>query len=296
LALQAQGRKKRVAVVDFDYATVQGGVNQMFGQPVDVGKGICDLLVKHLVQDGTYSVIERRALEKVLAEQNFSNSDRANPATAAKIGKILGLDAIIVGSITQFGADTKSTIGGVGHSKTKAIVQVDARIIDVDTGEILVATDGHGESSRSSTSLLGGGSGWSGFGGGNVDFGESNFQSTIIGEAVKQATDQLSTNLVAGAGKLQAHVTSIEATVAFADASTVVLNAGAKAGLKVGDQLSVERVKQEIKDPDTGSVLRRLTDKIGVITVSEVDDKSAVCKIVSGGGFNKGDVAKSVTQ
>ncbi|HEY1262921.1 MAG TPA: CsgG/HfaB family protein, partial [Terriglobales bacterium] len=76
---QAAPRKKRVAIMDFDYGTVHSGVAAIFGQDVDVGKGISDLLVKYLVKDGTYSVIERKALDKILAEQNFSNSDRANP-------------------------------------------------------------------------------------------------------------------------------------------------------------------------------------------------------------------------
>ena len=101
LPLPRRGRKKRVAVFDFDYATVQSASAAAFGTNVDVGRGIADLTVKYLVQDGTYSVIERKAMDKVLAEQNFSNSDRANPNSAAKIGKLLGVDAIIVGSVTQ---------------------------------------------------------------------------------------------------------------------------------------------------------------------------------------------------
>jgi len=114
-AAPAPVRKKRVAVFDFDYATVHSSVAAIFGQDVDIGKGISDLLVKYLVKDGTYSVIERKALDKILAEQNFSNSDRANPNSAAKIGKLLGVDTIIVGSITQFGNETKNTnIGGAG--------------------------------------------------------------------------------------------------------------------------------------------------------------------------------------
>ncbi len=81
----------------------------MFGTNVDVGKGIVDLLVTGLVKDGSYSVIERKALDKILAEQNFSNSNRADPNSAAKIGKLLGVDAIIEGSITEFGNETKKT-------------------------------------------------------------------------------------------------------------------------------------------------------------------------------------------
>ena len=62
----------------------------IFGQDVDVGKGISDLMVTYLVKDGSYSVIERKALDKIMAEQNFSNSDRANPTSAAKTRKTAG--------------------------------------------------------------------------------------------------------------------------------------------------------------------------------------------------------------
>ena len=63
---QAQG-KKRVAVLNFDYATVQSDVRAIFGGNQDVGKGIADLLVNRLVSSGVYSVIERKALDKILA-------------------------------------------------------------------------------------------------------------------------------------------------------------------------------------------------------------------------------------
>ena len=96
-------------------------VSAIFGRNVDVGKGVTDLLVSYLVKDGSYSVIERKALDKILAEQNFSNSDRADADSAAKIGKLLGVDAIIVGSITQFGNDTKNTgVGGVGAGRASS--------------------------------------------------------------------------------------------------------------------------------------------------------------------------------
>src|SRR5580658_8675783 len=222
-----QGRKKRVAIFDFDFATVQTSSAAVFGQNVDVGKGISDLLVKYLVQDGTYSVIERKAMDKILAEQNFSNSDRADANSAAKIGKLLGVDAIIVGSVTQFGYDNKNTnvggggggwggfgVGGFSHKKSKAVVVVDARLVNIDTAEIMGVADGKGESSRESTSLLGGGSNWHGFGGGAVDFGSSDFQQTILGEAVNAAVTEMSTELVADAPKLVTRTISVEGVVA----------------------------------------------------------------------------------
>ncbi|HUJ31361.1 MAG TPA: CsgG/HfaB family protein [Candidatus Acidoferrum sp.] len=306
---QPQGRKKRVAIFDFDYATVQTASSAMFGSNVDIGKGISDLLVKYLVQDGTYSVIERKALDKILGEQNFSNSDRANPTSAAKIGKLLGVDAIIVGSITQFGNETKNTniggaggglgrfgVGGFGQKKSKAIVNIDARIVDIDTAEILGVASGHGESKRESTSMTGGGGGWTGFGGGHVDFGASDFQQTIIGEAVNLAVKDMSTGLIADNTKLVTRTIVVTGLVAAVDGGQIVLNVGAKAGVKVGDQLTVERVTKEIKDPATGQVIRRLANQIGVVRVTDVDDISSVCAPVSGTDFKVGDSVKTVTQ
>jgi curli biogenesis system outer membrane secretion channel CsgG len=305
----AQARRKRVAVFDFDYATVRTNTAALFGTDIDVGKGIADLLVKNLVTDGTYSVIERKALDKILAEQNFSNSDRANPTSAAKLGKLLGVDAIIVGSITQFGNETKNLkiggvggalggfgIGGIGKKDSKAIVQLDARLVDIDTAEILGVAEGKGESKRSSTSLLGGGGNWHGFGAGAVDFGSSDFQQTILGEAVKAATDQMTTGVIGSSGKLQMRVVKVEGLVAAVDGGQIVLNVGAKTGIKVGDHMSIERVTKEIKDPATGAVLRRMTSKLGELEVTDVDEISAVCRVVSGTGFKIGDVAKTAVQ
>ena len=305
----AGGRKKRVAVFDFDYATVRTHSAALFGSDVDIGKGMADLLVKHLVKDGTYSVIERKAMDKILAEQNFSNSDRANPNSAAKLGKLLGVDAIIVGSITQFGNDDKHTnvggagggfgrfgVGGFSKKSSKAVVGVDARLVDIDTAEILGVAEGKGESKRESTSLLGGGGGWSGFGAGNVDMGSSNFENTIIGEAVKQAMEQLSTEVIANNSKLVTRTITVEGLVADVDGGQVILNVGGKNGVKVGDTLNVERVTREVKDPATGKVLRRVSSPVGVVKVTSVDDGSSVCSVVSGTGFKVGDAVKTITQ
>jgi curli biogenesis system outer membrane secretion channel CsgG len=295
--------------MDFDYATVQSSTSALFGTNVDVGKGIADLLVTDLVEDGTYSLIERKALDKIMAEQNFSNSNRADPTSAAKLGKLLGVDAILVGSITQFGNETKKTnlgggggswggygLGGIGHSKSNANVGIDARLVNVDTGEIMAVAEGKGTSSRSSTSLLGGGGNWHGFGGGNADFGSSDFQQTIIGEATKQAVDQLVTDLISDSSKVGVRTITVEGLVAAVDGGQIILNVGARAGVKVGDQLQVMRVTREIKDPATGAVIRRLTTSIGIVRATDVDDASAVCVPVSGTGFKTGDAVKSVTQ
>lgn len=160
----------------------------------------------------------------------------------------------------------------------------------------MAVADGKGESARSSTSLLGGGGNWHGFGAGGVDFGSSDFQNTIIGEAVKAAVDQMSKGVIDGNAKLAVRTIKVEGVVAFVEMGKVVLNVGAKNGVKVGDQMNVERVSQEIKDPTTGKVIRRMSSQVGKIEISDVDDISAVGKVVTGAGFKVGDVVKSVTQ
>ena len=301
-------QKKRVAVMDFEYSTVRSTVASIFGTDQDVGKGISDLIVDRLVTGGVYSVIERKALDKILAEQNFSNSDRADPASAAKIARILGVDAIIIGSITQFGRDDKSTsigggavggitdrfgIGGVRRKEAKAVVVINARLIDTSTAEILAVASGKGESQRSGTSLIGAGGGGGGAGGGAVDMHSSNFGATILGEAVAQAVTQLSGQLDQNAARLPTVKVSVQGLVADATGGVLILNVGSKAGLKVGDRLEVRRKIRDIKDPATGQILRSVEDKVGDVTISEVDQSSAVGSFTGSSPAKVGDVVKS---
>jgi len=282
--------KKRVAVLDFDYATVHNYVASIFGSDIDVGKGIADLMVTRLVNDGVYSVIERKALGKILNEQNFSNSDRANSDTAAKIGRVLGVEAIIVGSITQFGRDDKSLgvgggalggltgrfgVGAVGKRQAKAVVGISARMVNTETGEILAVAEGKGESKRSGLLLGGAGGSYGGAGGGAVDMSSRNFADTILGEAVGQAVTDVARQLDDKASSLPTVALQISGLVADVSGNTLILNVGSKAGVKAGDRLSVFRQGRQIKDPATGKVLKTIVTKVGDVTITEVEDTSS---------------------
>ena len=304
----AADAKKSVAVLNFDYATVQSGVAAIFGTNQDVGKGVADLLVEKLVKSGQFRVIERKAIDKIMAEQNFSNSDRADSTTAAKIGKLIGADAIIIGSITQFGRDDKKTnvggsvfggqmskygIGGVGASKAKAVVGLSARMVSVNTGEILAVANGMGESTRSGTSLIGSGGGAGSAAAGMLDMTSSNFANTVLGEAVNSATLKLATELDANASRLPTTTVSLNGLVADVSGNSLVLNIGSKAGVKVGDKLTVSRVGREIRDPATGKVIRRVEERLGEVTISEVDESSAVGNYSGTGAVKVGDAVKN---
>ncbi|MDQ6759092.1 MAG: curli production assembly protein CsgG [Acidobacteriota bacterium] len=300
-------QKKRVAVLDFDYGTVQSSVAAIFGANQDIGKGITDLLVQRLVERGTFSVIERKALDKILQEQNFSNSDRADSNTAAKLGRVLGVDAIITGTITQFGRDDQNRtlggsaigglagrygLGGVSTKNSKAVVAITTRMINTDTAEILAAVTGRGESARSGASLVGSGGSWMNAGSGVIDMGGSNFANTILGEAVNHAVASIAQQLDSKATQLPTRKVELDGMVADVSGTQLILNIGSKAGVKVGDHLEVRRKQREITDPATGKVLRRVEDKVGDVVITEVDQQSSVGRFSGGGTAKVGDAVR----
>ena len=210
----AQQTRPTVALLDFDFGSVQ----RWWEGNQDIGQGIADMLVDELVNDGSFRVIERKRLQALLAEQNLSNSDRAEPnaKTVASIGKLLGVKYLIVGSVTKFGTEdnSKSVSGGgfgagrfglgrVGTKSGKANVAITARIIDVTTGEIMASARGEATSKRSGFLLGGGGGGGGSGGGGGISFGSSDFRSTILGEATEGAVKDAATKLVAAKTRLQ---------------------------------------------------------------------------------------------
>jgi curli biogenesis system outer membrane secretion channel CsgG len=201
-----------VAILDLEFGSVQ----QWWSGNWDIGKGVADLLVDELVNDGAYRVIERKRLDAILAEQNFSGSDRADPSAAslAQIGKALGVKYLIVGSITKFGTENRNIgagggafgrgkfgVGKVGTSRGKATVGLTLRMIDTSTAEIMASAKSEAESSRSGL-LLGGGGGAGIGGAGDVEMGSSDFRETILGEATEKAVAEVAKKLVAAKGRL----------------------------------------------------------------------------------------------
>ena len=91
----------RVAVLNFEN-------NSTWGYWGDrLGEAAADELVTQLFRTGAFSVIERSQLAAVLAEQDLGASGAVDPATAARIGQLLGAQLILTGSITQFSIQSK---------------------------------------------------------------------------------------------------------------------------------------------------------------------------------------------
>jgi curli biogenesis system outer membrane secretion channel CsgG len=208
---QAKPKRMTVAVMDFDYGTVCSGYSSCWWGQYDIGKGMADQVVDELVNDGSFRVIERKKLDTVLAEQDFAQSDRADPSAAklSKLGKVLGVRFIIAGSITKFGGEEKSygggglikgKLGGLGLKKAKTEVGLTARMIDTTTGEIMMSVKGLGVSKKGGGLTVGG---IGGGGGAGFSMSSSDYKASAIGEAQEMATRELVLALIAKKDRLE---------------------------------------------------------------------------------------------
>lgn len=260
----AQDARPRVAVVNF----ANNSTWAYWGD--NLGRAAADELTTQLVQSGRFTVIERAQLDTILAEQHLGGSGAVTPATAAKIGKLLGAQFILTGSITQFSIE-RTTIGlrGIGGTVSNAESKVDARLIDTETGEILLAAEGQGNK------RMGGGH----FRGARA---ERTFDQGAAQEALRPAIESVMARIAAQSGRLASRQPAApEGQIVGGRDGTFYINRGQSSGVKVGQRFEVFRVVDEIKDAD-GRVLDRVVGKVGTLEVTQVLSQSAVCKVIDG--------------
>ena len=114
---------------------------------------ISEFVIEELIDTGRFNVMERDELMAITDEYSLNMTGLVDPASAAKIGKLAGVKYLVAGSVA--GLTTKETevaysnsgVGGAGVQKHTVIANVNARIFDIETGRILLACHGVGESS-----------------------------------------------------------------------------------------------------------------------------------------------------
>ncbi|MEW6068825.1 MAG: CsgG/HfaB family protein [Nitrospirota bacterium] len=301
-AYTSEAAKKKVAVLDFEYGTIR---DRWWPGEWNLGKGISDMVVTQLVKDGTFSVIERNRLEAVINEQKLGASGLVDASTAAQIGKILGVQYVVIGSITQFSLDTRTIdTGGIGRlfgvgadvgvSTTTATVYIDARMVDTTTAEIVAVAEGKASESKKGLKI----SAADFRGRGHMALGGKGFEETLLGQATRQSVNDVVKQLSGKADTGEAEVTEkgIKAKIAHAEDGIIIIDAGSDQGVSVDQTLYIVRVKKEIKSPTTGEVIKRLTEIIAEIKVTEVDNLSATAEIVKGNikDIHVGDEVSSV--
>jgi curli biogenesis system outer membrane secretion channel CsgG len=236
----------------------------------NLGRAAGDEITTQLVQTGRFTVLERDKLGAVLAEQDLGASGRVTPATAATIGKLLGVQLILTGSITQFSIQrTSAGYRGIGGSISNAESKLDVRLINTETGEVMVVAEGQGNK------RMGGGY----FKGAAA---ERTFDQGAAQEALRPAVEQ-------AVAKIAAQSTSLASIRPAAPDGQIVntrdglffINRGQNAGVKVGQRFDVMRVTDEIKDAD-GRLLDRVIGKVGTLEVTQVLSQSAICKLIDG--------------
>jgi curli biogenesis system outer membrane secretion channel CsgG len=235
-----------------------------------LGEAAADELVTQLLKSGSYRMIERSQLAAVLAEQDLGASGAVDASTAANIGRLLGAQLILTGSITQFSIETVSGgFRGLGGSRSKAQTILDVRLVDTTTGEILVAENGQGEKT------------WGGgfFRGTNL---ERDFDAGVAQEALRPAIEQVAETLADQSDRFASMepVAPAAQIVGVRDGSYYI-NQGENFDVAVGQRFEVIRVVDEITDAN-GNVLDRITDTVGVIEVTRVLSQSAICSVVEG--------------
>lgn len=267
---QTATAKKHIAVLNFDSPSVSpSGPSGVFGADAsEVGKGISAQLITKLFAGGKYSVLDRDALQKILQEQNATDTAGLDAyALAAKVGRIANLDALIIGAVTRYGPDdlNSNPSSGVHSRKSKAFVEITARVFNISTGEILAQFIGAGEStepgiittisnrkSKTSTQMLG-----------------SEFVNSLFPDATAHAIDQVATQLNNFADKIPTLRPTFDGVVAEVSDNTLTLNIGKRSGIKPGDQLEISR-NAHSADSSNPSLPIPPPTRIGIATVTGV--------------------------
>jgi curli biogenesis system outer membrane secretion channel CsgG len=286
----ADAAKPRVAVIEFK--------NKVSGWSwgwYHAGTQAQDMFVTELVGTKKYRVIEREQLQAIMQEKHLSLSGDIDPKTAIQFGKLLGVEYLITGALTELGAQRTNVHvpGGllgrfqpstsVGTSKMDCAI--DARAISTTTGEIVWADKASESSSDAKVYVAGAG--------GGVDDQQKLdhlIRPVVAKLAASLAKEALGTAGLGGAGD----ASGIVGKIAKVDGGTLYVNVGSEAGVKEGNEFNVTRTGEQIKDPDTGEVLGANETKVGRVKITSVKGpRLSIASPVSGSGFKAGDTLKN---
>jgi hypothetical protein len=97
--------------------------------PSPHGDTVYDHLFNAFVNQRRFDLVERQQLDAILRELKLSQTDLVDPATAARIGKIVAAEGLLIGSVTA----------------TPQALEVFVRFVDVETSVVLAAEDVYAE-------------------------------------------------------------------------------------------------------------------------------------------------------
>lgn len=228
------------------------------GDPL--GKQVTDLMSKALTESGAYLVFERPDIGKLQAESQLVNSKLS----------LIGVDTLVIGSLTEFGRKTVGESGFVSATKKQvAFAKVDIRMVDATTGLVYFATSGAGEASNETASTFGFGS--------RASY-DGTLNDNAIRQAVSEAVNRLSNEI--SARPWQTYILKAEGNRLF-------LGGGKAQGVKPGMQFSVNTQGEQIKSPQTGSMITLPGQVVAQVRVDALFgdndlNEGAVASVISG--------------
>ena len=183
---------------------------------------------------------------------------------------LIGVDALIIGSLTEFGRKTLGQTGFASDSKKQvAFAKVDIRVVDANTGHIFFATSGAGESSTESASTFGFGS-------------RAGYDGTLNDSAIRQAVSDAISRM-----SVEMNSRPWQTYILKSEGSRVFVGGGKSQGLKPGMLFSVQTLGEKIKSPQTGAEITLPGQHVAQIRIdsnfgdSDLNEGS-VASVVSG--------------
>ena len=116
--LAAQNTRPGIAVLPFENGGSYGKDREDFDA---LRKGLQGMIISSLAQNSAARLVDREQVQRILDEQGLAVAERVDATTAARVGKLVGARYMITGSFIDLYGDFR----------------VDARIIDVETSEII---------------------------------------------------------------------------------------------------------------------------------------------------------------
>ncbi len=281
IASAYNGPKIRVAVGKFKDMEAAKPLFEELGWADGIAPTLTNQITTGLVQSGRVAVLERAQIGKVIGNLALENKSRLSKyfdqKTTADTGKLLGAQAVLIGAVTQFepnvsggeGGISVPMLGGLNYHQDKAVVGIDVRLVNQETGKVLVAASG---SAEIVTKGAGGGGAY-----GGLEIGGEAFTRTPLGEATRKAATDAIAKLVEGLQQ-----TPWEGKVISSKApNKVFIGAGTDLNLRKGDRFRVIHRGEAITGPD-GSILGYDETEGGEVELTVIQPKMSIGKLLGG--------------
>lgn len=232
--------KRKIAIGRFTNETRYGKTFLRDGDQDPLGKQASDMLSARLIESGGFLIFERPDISKLQDEAKL---------TGQKIN-LIGVDALILGSITEFGRATEGQTGFLSSTKRQtAHSKVDIRLVDPKTGYVFFSATGTG----TSTSEVGNVAGF-----GN----RAGYDSTLNDKAIGASVNDVINDLIA---KLDERPWKTD--ILKIEKGRVFITGGKKQGIHKGDQLYVLKSGETIKSSQSGFDITLPSTHIATISI-----------------------------